>query len=132
MSIPISKLPPRMIEQLGLTKPKRRHRHRKGEMNKWEARYGAEILSPRVTAGELIGYSYEAIKLRLADKTWYTPDYCAWDEYERTEVHEVKGHWESRDRVRWKVAAEMYPNILFVAATIIKGQWEFEYYRRTW
>lgn len=117
------------MRQSILTNLRRRVRHRDGEMNKLEARYAREVLSPRVSAGELSGFAFEAMKFRLADKCWYTPDFIAFDEHERMEAHDVKGFWEDDARVKWKATADRFPNVLFVAASFERGAWKLEKYR---
>ncbi len=79
-----------------------------GEMNKTEATYGAE-LERRKSSGEILWYRFEGIKLRLADNTFYTPDFAVLASDGVMEIHEVKGYWEDDARVKIKVAAEMYP-----------------------
>ncbi len=82
--------------------------HKPGEMNRAEEKYAME-LELRKRAGDIIWWGFEAVKLRLADKTFYTPDFCVMREGFVVEFHEVKGHWEDDARVKIKVAAEMFP-----------------------
>jgi hypothetical protein len=79
-----------------------------GEMNKTEAAYG-QHLELLKRAGEVAWYRFEGLKLRLADNTFYTPDYAVMLCNGQMECHEVKGHWEEDAKVKIKVAAEMYP-----------------------
>lgn len=79
-----------------------------GAMNKTEEGYG-QHLELLKRAGEVLWYRFEGIKLRLADKTFYTPDYAVMTASGQMELHEVKGFWEDDARVKIKVAAEMYP-----------------------
>lgn len=79
-----------------------------GAMNKTEAAYG-QHLELLKRAGEVIWYRFEGIKLRLADLTFYTPDYAVMVASGQMEIHEVKGFWEDDAKVKIKVAAEMYP-----------------------
>ena len=88
-------------------------RLKRGEMNATERDYGAE-LEQRRRAGEVLWYRFEGIKLRLADSTFYTPDFAVQLVDGTLECHEVKGHWQDDARVKIKVAAEMYP-LRFVA-----------------
>ena len=83
-------------------------RLKRGQMNATEADYGA-ILSSRVIAGEVVWYRFEGLKLRLADNTFYTPDYAVMLTTGELQCHEVKGFWMDDARVKIKVAAEMYP-----------------------
>jgi hypothetical protein len=43
-------------------------------MNGTEAAYAAH-LGMRQLAGEIVGWKFEAVKLRLADGAWFTPDF---------------------------------------------------------
>ncbi len=93
----------------------RRSRHTPGCMNKWEAAYSLE-LEARKRAGEIVDWRFESVKLRLADRTWYTPDFMVVTMDGCIEFHEVKGsHWEDDARVKWKVVQELYPFFKFVA-----------------
>ena len=91
------------------------------EMNKLETRY-AYYLELFKIAHEILDYKYEAIKFRLAKKTWYTPDFLVVKK-DRFEIHEVKGFWEPHARVKIKVVAEMYPYFLFKAMQFKNNQW---------
>lgn len=79
-----------------------------GERNKTEAAY-EKVLHARLLTGEIAWYRFEGVKLRLADNTFYTPDYAVMLLDGAMEMHEVKGYWEDDARVKIKVAAEMYP-----------------------
>lgn len=54
-------------------------------------------------------YKFEGIKFRLADNTFYTPDFVILNNDFLFEVHEVKGFWTDDAKVKIKVAAELYP-----------------------
>ncbi|WP_345815313.1 DUF1064 domain-containing protein [Paraburkholderia sp. PREW-6R] len=86
----------------------------KGRMNKTEAAY-ADQLEARKHAGDIVDFSFESVKLRLADGTWYTPDFEVTLPGGELEVHEVKGRWTDDARVKFKVAAERYRNRRFIA-----------------
>jgi hypothetical protein len=79
-----------------------------GQMNKTEAEYG-KLLELRKQAGEVLWYLFEGVKLRLADNTFYSPDFTVMLADGTMEIHEVKGHWEDDARVKIKVAAERFP-----------------------
>ena len=79
-----------------------------GQMNGTEKLY-AETLEQRRRAGEIAEYLYESVKLRLADNTFYTPDFFVMLPDGTIEFHEVKGFWELHSRVKIKVAADKYP-----------------------
>ena len=86
-----------------------------GEANKTETEYG-QRLELLLRAGEVIWYKFEGLKLRLADATFYTPDYAVMVRSGEMECHEVKGYWEDDARVKIKVAASLYP-FRFIAVT---------------
>lgn len=99
-----------------------------GQMNKTESEY-CQLLELRKRAGEVVWYRFEGVKLRLADKTFYTPDFAVMLNTGEMEMHEVKGFWADDARVKIKVAAEQYP-FRFIAvkpkAKKAGGGWEVE------
>lgn len=99
--------------------------HTPGKMNKTEAEY-ASCLETFKKSGMLIDYRFEAVKLRLANLTTYTPDFMVIDPDGAVVFHEVKGFWMDDARVKIKVAAEQYPWFHFQAITKKKGNWEVE------
>lgn len=76
-----------------------------GEMNKTEAEYGVVLAGDPTVAW----HKFEGFKLRLADSTFYTPDYAVMRTDGALECHEVKGHWQDDAKVKIKVAASLYP-----------------------
>lgn len=86
-----------------------------GQLNKTEEAY-RQHLEARKFAGEIAWYRFEGIKLRLADKTFYTPDFAVMLPDGTMEMHEVKGFWQDDARVKTKVAADQYP-FRFIAVT---------------
>ncbi len=93
-------------------------------MNKTEQAYAGHLELLR-RAGEIQKYAFEAIKLRLAEKTFYTPDFMVVTN-EQIELHDVKGFWEDDARVKIKVAAELFPEFLFVAIKKTEAGWKRE------
>ena len=79
-----------------------------GAMNKTEAAYD-KALADRKHAGEVAWYRFEGIKLRLADNTFYTPDFAVMLADGAMECHEVKGFWQDDARAKIKIAADQYP-----------------------
>lgn len=77
-------------------------------MNKTEKAY-ADYLEIKKKAGEVRAYYYEKVKLRLADRTYYTPDFMVIDKDGFIEFHEVKGFLRDDALVKYKVAAEQFP-----------------------
>ena len=98
--------------------------HVRGQMNKTEAAY-AERLALLQHAGEIRSYRFEAVKLRLANNTFYTPDFLVVTD-EQIEFHEVKGFWQDAGRIKIKVAADQYPEFAFVAVQKCRDGWEVE------
>ncbi len=84
-----------------------------GAMNKTEVAYAA-TLEQRKHAGEVSWFKFEGLKFRLADNTFYTPDFAVMLADGALEAHEVKGHWQDDARAKIKIAADMYP-LRFVA-----------------
>ncbi|WP_244109347.1 hypothetical protein [Burkholderia anthina] len=81
----------------------------RGRMNKTEAAYVVEQLEPELHAGLILWYRFEAIKLRLADKTFITIDFPVINAAGQLEFREVKGRWTDDARAKTKMAAEQFP-----------------------
>ncbi len=69
----------------------------------------AATLEARRHAGEVAWFKLEGIKLRLADNTFYTPDFAVMLANGALEMHEVKGFWTDDGRAKIKIAADLYP-----------------------
>ena len=110
------------ISELAMMRPKGRARgrvkHEPGRMNRLEAEYAAFLCG--------VFHRFESVKFRLADKTFYTPDFMVMQSDGTIEFHEVKGFWEDDARVKIKVFAEMYPEFIVKAITRSKGHWNVE------
>jgi hypothetical protein len=100
--------------QFGRKYAKGRARRTPGEMNGTEAKYAAELEILQRT-GQIEWWAFEPIKLKLADRTFYTPDFCVMHNDGTIAFVEVKGHWEDDARVKIKVAAKTFPMFVFVA-----------------
>ena len=79
-----------------------------GTMNRTEAAYAAHLDLLRA-AGEVLWHRFEGVKLRLADNTFYSPDFAVLASDGVLEMHEVKGFWQDDAKVKIKVAADQYP-----------------------
>lgn len=79
-----------------------------GTMNATEAEY-ASVLNAELQAGTVSWFKFEGVKLRLADNTFYTPDFAVMLASGEMQIHEVKGFWTDDARVKIKVAADLYP-----------------------
>lgn len=85
-----------------------------GEMNKTESAYAA-ILEREQGTGTILHYDYEPERLRLADNTYYVPDFRVIVADGTIEFHEVKAATQNNGflceddaRVKFKVAAETH------------------------
>jgi len=106
----------------------------RNRMNKGEARY-AQHLDARIVAGELLWYRFEGVKLRLADDSFYSPDFLVVTATRELELHEVKGrkgesfYAEEDARLKLRFAAESYPFRVIVVWPLTRppgawGQWQ--------
>ena len=102
-----------------------------GQMNKTEAAY-AQTLELRKRAGEIIWYAFDAINLRLAEKTHYRGDFFVMLASGELQVHEVKGArsvFADDAKVKVKVAASLFPFkfiVVYPQAKKPSGGWEYE------
>lgn len=99
-----------------------------GERNKTEQAY-ENFLGARQRVGDVLWFKFEGVKLRLADNTFYTPDFAVMLSNGQIEMHEVKGFWADDARVKIKVAAELYPFRFLAARPKPKkdgGGWQIE------
>lgn len=95
-------------------------------MNKTEYRYLTEVILPGMSSGKYLWWGFEKVKLKLADRTTYTPDFLVMRSDGRLEFHEVKGYPRDDWRVKWKVCIEMFPICDFVLVRYVKGNWIVE------
>lgn len=115
-----------------------RIRKRSGEMNKTEAAFAAYLRTEQV-AGRVLWFGFEQVKLRLADNTYFTPDFGVMYANGELWLVDTKGTkkdggrykpWVEEDaRIKLKVAAETFPFVLAVAYRLpIKagGNWVIE------
>lgn len=121
-------LPPDVLAKL-LAQPKARKggrgvRRTPGVMNKLEARYSNHLENMK-SLGLILDWKFDAMKLRLADKCFYTPDFFVLMADMTIEFHEVKGYWEDDAKVKIKVAAVLYP-FRFFAVMLKKNQFVAE------
>jgi len=96
----VAKTPVQRMQALGRLKT--------GAMNKTEEAYAAHLESLR-SIGLVAWYKFEGVKLRLADNTFYSPDFAVMTASGVMQMHEVKGFWQDDARVKIKVAADIYP-----------------------
>ena len=109
---------------------KGRPQRQPGSMNKTEQAF-AEYLELRKRAGEITWWKFEPLKLRLAKRTFYTPDFAALRPDGSMVIYEVKGFWEDDARVKIKAAAEQFWMFDWIAVTKKRGCWQFEAFGET-
>jgi hypothetical protein len=92
------------------TSGKARGKHTPGTMNKTEAAYAA-MLEIRKAAGEIAGYWFEAITLKLAHDCRLTPDFFIVHRDGRIEFIDVKGTGPIQEDsvIKLRVAARQFP-----------------------
>jgi len=96
-----------------------------GTMNKTEQAY-ASLLQQRKLGGEIHHWQFEAMALKLAKLTTYTPDFLVIHKDGSIEFIEIKGFWHQAGRIKIKVAAEMHPWFIFTAVQYKKKTWTYE------
>lgn len=99
-----------------------------GAMNKTEQAYAA-TLEQRRHVGEIAWFKFEGIKLRLADNTFYSPDFAVMLADGQLEMHEVKGYMQDDANVKIKVASDLYPMRFIVVRVRAKkdgGGWRID------
>lgn len=82
-------------------------------MNKSEAQFAQKLEFQKV-AGDIVWWGFEPIRIRLANGTFYRPDFVTVDKNGRTAIYEVKGYMREAARVRLKVAVEKLPYPFFL------------------
>jgi hypothetical protein len=112
------------------------HKREPGSKNRVETAY-EEYLTLLKAAGEIQDFKYEGIKLRLADNTFYTPDFLVFAADGVVELHDTKGTtkkanaagvkvpkaWVEEDaKLKIKVVAELFPFRTFIVWKS-EGQW---------
>ena len=97
-----------------------------GKMNKTELAY-AQYLDALKACGEVSWWSFESVKLRLADATYYTVDFMVMRSTGELEAHEIKGGYAFEDSlVKLKVANEMFPWSFFLVKKGKNGTWNIK------
>jgi len=101
-----------------------------GKMNKTEAAY-SDYLETLKHAGDVAWFKFEGLKFRLADNTFYTPDFAVMMAGGEMQAHEVKGFWQDDARAKIKIAADLYP-FQFIAVKVLPkkdgGGWSYEHF----
>lgn len=95
----------------------------KEPMNKLEQQY-AWFLGDLLKAGLIRGWRFESLKVRLADRTWYTPDFCVLFNDGMRAMVETKGWCRDDAAVKFKIAEELYPEYVWMMIGKVKGTWK--------
>jgi hypothetical protein len=90
------------------TVPQAKATKRADGMNKLEAAW-AEELEKQKQNGEIVFYRYSPCGLRLADKTFYHPDFLVIEANGTVRFDETKGFMRDDANVKIKVAASQFP-----------------------
>jgi hypothetical protein len=94
-------------------------------MNKTETAYAGHLEKLKI-AGEIADWRHEPFNIRLADRTFYKPDFAVVTSEGFIEIHEVKGYAFRDDAlVKIKTAAEHLPWFTFIAAFWKNRQWTY-------
>lgn len=84
-----------------------------GQMNKSEQAYAA-YLGQLQAVGGILWHKFEGMKFRLADNTFFSPDFAVMMPDGQIHIKEVKGFMMDDANVKIKVAAEQYPFRFFI------------------
>lgn len=118
-------------DPVALSWPQRHARHEAGVMNKTEARFAQQLEADK-RAGDIAWYGFEAVKFRIAKRTWLTVDFLvkhANGEWAAIDVKGRKGnrYWAEEDAmIKLKVAAETFPMKFGVVWPLKGGGWGSE------
>jgi len=93
-------------------------------MNGLERKF-AGYLDIQIANGSIVRWDYEAEKLRLADNTFYSPDFRVVENDGKIVFYETKGFWRDDARAKIKIAAFLHP-YRFTGVQLIKKEWVFE------
>ena len=100
-------------------------------MNKTERRYSLH-LDDLIRKGAILRWDFEPEKFRLADNTFYTPDFRIITHSKHVEFADVKAWWVKAGRVgaeedslvKMKVVAEQHPMYGFKMTWEVDGNWQ--------
>lgn len=100
-------------------------------MNGTEAKY-AKHLKAEMIAGRILWFDFECMKLRLADKCFYHPDFMVMDADGHIIFADTKALWKSIGKpgitedalIKMKGVAEKYPMFTFKATWEQDGIWK--------
>lgn len=110
--------------------PTARASHIPGVENGYERQYSAHLEQLK-RDGAILFYKFEAVRLKLAANTTYTPDFLVIRNDFAVEFHEVKGVWRDDARVKIKTASALYPFIFRAYTQPTPGTWAEETFTKT-
>ena len=95
--------------------------------NRLEADYAA-LLELRKRASELHDWRYQPLRLILAERCTYEPDFLVIANDMTLELHETKGFFRDDARVKVKVVARLFPwfKLVIVTRKSVKAGWQYE------
>lgn len=97
--------------------------------SKLELKY-ANHLQLQLLAGEISRWAYEPIGFKIANRTHYYPDFMV-VKPDGVEFHEVKGYdRQGKGKLKWKIAADMYPEFTWRFITWEQKQWKILTYNQ--
>lgn len=99
--------------------------HTEGVPNGLESDYAA-YLDTLMYAGKIVFWKFEKIRLTLADRTTYMPDFFVVMADGTPEFHETKGFRRDDAMVKIKVAAHSFPCFIFREVQRKERQWVYQ------
>ena len=105
-------------------KPKPKPSHTPGKLNKTEQEFADRLNN----LSEIQYWQFESLTFKLGHRCTYTPDFVAVTQDE-IRIYEVKGGFIREDAiVKFKAAADKFPQFRWILAQKKRGQWtEKEY-----
>lgn len=96
----------------------------KGKMNKTETAY-AQRLAALKHDGQILDWRFHALRVRLADNTFYEPDFLVMTAARELQIHETKGSFTTQaGQTKIKLCAEVLPWFRVIKASHQKdGSW---------
>lgn len=99
-----------------------------GYRSQWESDFARHLEFLR-TDGKIIEWGYERIRLRIGKRSGrermrapiFTPDFHVIEPGGRLKFYEVKGYYRESAKVRSAVAAEVFPNFVFIVVRKSRG-----------
>jgi hypothetical protein len=113
------------MTKMGQPLPERQKSKRTGYRSNLEADYATRLEILR-GLGEIRSWMYEAVKLKIGNGAWFTPDFFVRMASGSIEFHETKGGFaREAAMVRIRSAALQFPFWKFRLVTRVNGDWAF-------